>query len=220
MKKRLRLPILIILILLALVGYFRFTGTMEALRLSDRQVIDLDRMVAEIRNSRLVFVGENHDRKDSHQAQLAVIKKLHNSGVPLEIGMEMFTATSQAELDRWVAGNSRLDDFIKFYSSQWHLPWHLYRDILLYARDNRIPLIGLNVPPEITRKVARRGFAALSPGERGQLPEVVCMVDPLYGLHQEGLSDAPRQRQVFHLLLRGADAVEQEHGISPQAVSR
>jgi uncharacterized iron-regulated protein len=178
--RRLRLPILILLIL-AVVGYLRVQGTMQALRLSDRQIMRLDRMVAEIRHSRVVFVGEQHDRKESHRAQLAVIRKLHRSGVPLAIGMEMFRAGSQAELDRWVAGEYGLDDFVRFYSSQWNLPWHLYRDILLYARDNRIPLIGLNLPPGISRKVAQKGFAALTPEERRQLPEeVICKVDPGY----------------------------------------
>jgi uncharacterized iron-regulated protein len=55
-------------------------------------------------------------------------------------------------------------------------------------------MIGLNVPPEITKQVARDGFASLSPKQRGDLPMVTCRVDPAYmafvrrslGMHGHG----------------------------------
>ncbi len=61
------------------------------------------------------------------------------------------------------------------------MAWPLYREILLYARDHRIPLVGLNVPRELVRSVARKGFAALDEKERRQLPAgITCNVDPAY----------------------------------------
>lgn len=157
------------------------SSTERALRLSDGQVVGLERMVGEVRGARLIFIGEDHERKENHDAQLEIIRKLHRAGVPVAIGMEMFTAGSQGELDRWVAGELATDSFIRIYHREWRMPWPLYRDILLYARDNRIPLIGLNVPREITRKVGEEGFAALTPEERKKLPSgVTCSVDPAY----------------------------------------
>ena len=44
----------------------------------------------------------------------------------------------------------------------------------------KIPLVGLNVPRSITRKVARKGFQSLSETEKGKLPKVVCEVDRDY----------------------------------------
>jgi hypothetical protein len=58
--------------------------------------------------------------------------------------------------------------------------WHLYRDIFLYCRERRIPMVGLNVPRSITRKVAQNGFESLTPEEIGKLPPIVCRVDREY----------------------------------------
>jgi uncharacterized iron-regulated protein len=49
----------------------------------------------------------------------------------------------------------------------------LYRDIFIFARENRIPMIALNIPKEIVFKVARQGFASLTPEERKNLPSGV-----------------------------------------------
>ncbi|MCM2358692.1 MAG: ChaN family lipoprotein [Geobacteraceae bacterium] len=156
-------------------------GAERVLRLSDGRVIGFARMIEELKGARLIFVGENHDQPEHHQAQLEIIKALRRAGVPLAIGMEMFTSGSQGELDRWVVGRLSLDEMVRLYYREWRMPWPLYRDILLYARDQRIPLIALNVPRSISRKVSRQGFAALTQEERKQLPSgVTCSVDPAY----------------------------------------
>lgn len=154
---------------------------MGLLRISDGRLIDVDRMLAESGSASYFFVGENHDNAWHHAAQLAIIRRLHQSGRPVAIGLEMFAVTSQDKLDQWVAGKLPLREFRKVYARNWTLPWHFYREILLYARDNRIPLIGLNLPSGISAKVARQGFAALTAEERRQLPAgVTCNVDPAY----------------------------------------
>ena len=151
------------------------------LRVSDNTTIGFSRMMEEVAGVRVLYVGEDHLRKENHAAQLKVIRNLHEQGIPLAIGLEMFTAESQQELDRWVAGRLPPADFVRLYYREWSMPWPLYRDIFLYAREHRIPLIGLNVPRSVTRKVARQGFAALTPQERKKLPSgVTCSVDPAY----------------------------------------
>lgn len=151
------------------------------MRLTDRQVIDLEQMLAESATARYFFLAENHDDAGHHAAQLAIIKGLQKRGLRLAIGLEMFTMESQRKLDQWVSGKLPLQEFKELYSRNWTLPWHFYEEILLYARDNRIPLIGLNLPSGISRKVARQGFAALTPEERRQLPSgVTCNVGPAY----------------------------------------
>jgi len=179
--KRVGSLILMLTLAVAVAIVLHLRGKVRALRLSDGRVISLGRMVEEVRPSRLIFVGEEHDRTESHAVQLEVIRRLHESGVDVAIGMEMFTAESQKELDRWVAGEVDLHDFIRLYYREWEMPWPLYRDILLYARDHRIPIIGLNVPHEVSYKVAQYGFGALTPAERKHLPTgVTCTVGPAY----------------------------------------
>jgi len=151
------------------------------MRLSDRQVIDFKRLVAETGTVRFIFMAENHTDERHHAAQLELIKALHASGRPLAIGLEMFTAASQEKLDQWVAGKLPPEQFMELYRTEWNVPWRYYREIFTFARDNRIRLYGLNLPTDISRKVARQGFAALTPSERRLLPaDITCDVSPAY----------------------------------------
>jgi uncharacterized iron-regulated protein len=151
------------------------------MRVGDRQPISFARMAEEIKGARLIFVGEKHDRKADHRFQLEVITALKRAGVPIAIGLEMFTAGNQGDLDRWVAGKLDQERFIASYYRNWGMVWPLYRDIFLYARTDGIPLVGINVSREIPRKVAREGFAALTPTERRELPaDITCDVSPAY----------------------------------------
>lgn len=166
-------------VLISLIVYR--AGFISAKRLSDGKVITIPQMVSELDGTRLVFAGENHDSIKVHQAQLEIIKGLHKKEAPLAIGLEMFTTETQAELDRWVAGILDLASFKELYQKEWNMPWHLYRDILMYAREQRIPLVALNIPRDISRKVGKTGFDSLTPEERKKLPEgLTCSVDPAY----------------------------------------
>ncbi len=147
-------------------------------RVSDQKKISYAKMVDDLKQSQLIFVGETHDNMEHHRLQLEVIRSLHDVGLPLAVGFEMFTARSQNILDKWVAGTISQDEFIKTYYENWNFPWPYYRDILVFVRDKRIPALGLNVEPAITRKVARAGFDALTSEERAHLPpDVGCAVD-------------------------------------------
>ncbi|MDH3898188.1 MAG: ChaN family lipoprotein [Deltaproteobacteria bacterium] len=193
--KRFRLPI-IISSLLALFFFLRgYASTVERiLRVSDGKVLSLSELTRDLIESRLVFVGEIHTYQNHHHMQLETIRAIKNAGAPVAIGLEMFRRDSQTDLDRWLEGELSEKEFQKIYYKNWNYPWPLYRDIFLFARDHNIPMVGLNVPPEITKQVAREGFASLSPKQRGDLPMVTCRVDPEYmafvrrslGMHGHG----------------------------------
>jgi uncharacterized iron-regulated protein len=146
---------------------------------------------------RIILVGEHHTDETHHKAQLTIIRALHERGVPLAVGLEMFRADSQGLLDQWVRGEIGEEAFRRAYEENWGYPWPLYREIFEYARHKKIPLVGLNVPREVTQKVARRGFKSLSEREKGILPFVECKVDPdymafirrAYGAHAHGKLD-------------------------------
>jgi uncharacterized iron-regulated protein len=93
----------------------------------------------------------------------------------------MFPKKDQKILDDWVSGKVKEKDFNSAFDKSWGFGWDLYKDILLYARNKKIPLIGLNVPKEITRKVALRGFQSLSGEELSELPPgITCQHDQRY----------------------------------------
>jgi uncharacterized iron-regulated protein len=138
-------------------------------------------MMAEISNARVIFIGEIHDRLNDHITQFDVIEAMHENEVPLAIGLEMFTERDQDILDRWVSGKMSERDFVTVFNENWGIGWGLYQDIFLYARDHGIPLIGLNVPREVTRKVSESGFGSLTEEERKKLPPgITCELDGRY----------------------------------------
>lgn len=152
----------------------------EVLRVADGQRVSLSVMLDDLEGVQLILVGELHDEASHHQAQLTVIRALTEAGVSVAVGLEMFRSDSQAHLDRWVHGQMDEEAFKEVYDANWSSDWELYRDILLYARETEIPLIGLNISRDISRKVAEQGFSSLTPEELGQLPPVSCSVDDTY----------------------------------------
>ena len=139
--------------------------------MSDRQSISIPQLASVIDRSDVVLIGEAHDNKDHHRIQLEWIRYLADRKVPFAIGLEMFESGSQKALDDWTRGKISEDEFRLIYAKNWSLDWGLYRDIFLFARDRKIPLLGLNVPKESAVKVARKGFASLTPEEKKGLPE-------------------------------------------------
>ncbi len=150
-------------------------------RLKDRATIPFDRMVGEVSKSRVIVIGETHDNQAHHDLQLKIIRTLYEGGAPLAVGLEMFRAESQELLDKWWRWGMPTEQFEALYRENWGMPWVLYRDIFLYARQKRIPLLGLNVPREVIAKVALEGFAALTEAERKKLPPgLTCTLDEAY----------------------------------------
>jgi uncharacterized iron-regulated protein len=138
-------------------------------------------MIKEISSARVIFFGEYHYDFNNHKNQLEVIKALYDKGLPIAIGLEMFPKKDQKKLDDWVSGKMKEEDFIPIFIKDWGYGWDLYKDIFFYAREKKIPLIGLNVPKEITRKVAQRGFKSLSSEELSDLPPgIICELDQRY----------------------------------------
>jgi len=153
----------------------------SVLRVSDRKIISFSRMMDEIKGTQVVVIGENHDNPEHHQLQLDVIDAFHQADRPLVIGLEMFNADNQRQLDRWIAGKLDKPSFIRLYYDNWRMPWSLYSEIFLYARDHGIPLLGLNIEQGIPQKVARRGFGSLTRKELKKVPSgITCDVDAAY----------------------------------------
>lgn len=149
------------------------------LRLADRKVIAFEEMLDDLKTSEVVLIGELHNHAGHHQAQLAVIRALHEAGLDIAVGLEMFRADQQKELHRWSAGELDEETFLPIYKENWSM-WPLYREIFVGTRDAGIPLIGLNTSRELTKQVASHGLASLPDEARESLGPIPCVVDPDY----------------------------------------
>lgn len=148
--------------------------------LNQQKELLLAQALATLKKNRIILVGEHHTNKHHHRAQLSVIQALDGAGVQVAVGLEMFRNDSQPALDQWIAGDLDEKRFEKIFYDNWGYSWPAYRMIFEYTRDHKIPMIGLNVPREITRQVSREGFKSLSQEQKGKLAEVSCIVDQKY----------------------------------------
>jgi uncharacterized iron-regulated protein len=170
------------LIVVILIGWLAPADARE-LRLFDlagQKSLSGPEAMERLRNVRFVLVGEHHDRAEHHRAQLQVIKALHRSGRRVAVGLEMFRRDSQADLDRWVNGETSEDRFTPIYLDNWNYGWGLYRPIFDYARLQKIPMAGLNVSRALTTQVATQGFESLNAGQKGSLEGISCDVTAAY----------------------------------------
>lgn len=147
--------------------------------IKNKKELSLQEVIPDLKRARLVFMGEHHDSLKHHKAQLQLIQALKGTGTPIAIGVEMFHTDSQSQLDRWTNNQLPEPEFRKIYDENWEL-WPLYRDIFIYARDTRIPIVGLNVPRQVSQQVAKNGFESLTPEQKSRLPVVECKVSRDY----------------------------------------
>jgi len=168
MSKTMRLSLLLLFsVALPLQAYAGTTIT----RLADKQTVTMQQLTAQTEAADLVLVGEVHDNPAVHDLQLSVIHYLNAKKHPLAIGLEVMQSDSQQQLDDWTNGKLSEEDFRVMFAKNWSYDWRLYRDIFIFAKDNKIPMIGLNVPKELAKKVSRQGCKALTDEEKNKLPQ-------------------------------------------------
>ncbi|MBW4524120.1 MAG: ChaN family lipoprotein [Phormidium tanganyikae FI6-MK23] len=139
-----------------------------------QQKLDSQTVLKQLKQSRVIYVGETHDNEADHRAQLEIIRSLYQQNPKLAIGMEMFQRPFQSGLDSYLAGaatDSMLREFTEF-DKRWGFPWEFYFPIIDFAKENQLPVVALNTPSEVTRKVARQGLAGLTKEEKRYIPPI------------------------------------------------
>lgn len=147
-------------------------------RLSDNEPLPPAEFFDELSRADVICVGEQHDNPHHHYAQLEVARQLATraaaSGRQFAIGFEMFQAPFQRALDNYVYADG--DEAKLLEESEWDTRWGydfaLYRPLVALGREHKLPLLALNAAQELSRKVGRKGLAALSKDERNDLPQL------------------------------------------------
>ncbi|KAM3113778.1 ChaN family lipoprotein [Phormidesmis sp. 146-33] len=163
-----------------------------------KQSYDPQAVLTQLSQSSVVYLGETHDSPDDHRAQLEIIQSLHRSNPNIAIALEMFQRPYQSVIDRYLAGEitePQLQELSQF-QKRWGFPWEYYAPILRFAKANRLPVIALNTPSEVTRKVARGGLKSLTLSDRRFIP-------PLSEIRAEPEAYRQRMRQIYEQIHQG-----------------
>jgi len=151
---------------------------------SPRSAFEAGAVLADLTQAQVVYLGETHDRQADHDGQREIIGALWEDNPKLAIGMEMFQRPFQGAIDRYLAGDideTELQAQTE-YAQRWGFDWELYAPFLRFAQEKNLPVLALNAPTELTRKVAQQGLASLTAADQRYVPapEDIDTRDPAY----------------------------------------
>ncbi len=168
----------------------------DILHTASGHFVDQQQLFNSLAHFPLIYVGEVHDNPASHRLELEILKAMYQRHPgQVALGMEMFDSEQQPALDRWVAGELNVKEFLR--ESRWYENWggdfELYRELLAYCRDQQITVIGLNASRAMGRKVSMMPLNQLDEATRAQLPEMDMndpyqreMINTIFGAHGTG----------------------------------
>ena len=137
--------------------------------------VTFDEMMDDLNRHQIIFVGEMHTSVSHHAIQLKIIQAAFKRNHDLVVAMEMFDRSYQEVLNLWTAGVLDEEAFLR--KTHWYVNWRydfsLYRDILLFIKQNKIKLVGLNIPSYIPGRIREGGIDNLSLSDKRYLPKEI-----------------------------------------------
>jgi uncharacterized iron-regulated protein len=150
----------------------------HGLRTADNTPLSDEELLDDLSRADAICVGEDHDNPHSHWAQLRVLSGLIErrgmSGREIGIGLEMVSVEQQDVLDDFQTGKIDSAELAKQldWEETWGWAFDFYRPMLEVARDEGLTILGLNVPRQLPRLVAKYGPDDVEDHWDGKLPEL------------------------------------------------
>ncbi len=137
--------------------------------------VSFDEMMEDLNRHQIIFVGEKHTNASHHSIQLKIIQTTFKNNHSLVVGMEMFDRSYQPILDLWSAGVLDEEAFLRktHWYANWRFDFALYRDILMFIKQNKIKLVALNIPFHISGRIRVGGIENLSDSDKRYLPKEI-----------------------------------------------
>jgi uncharacterized iron-regulated protein len=101
----------------------------------------------------VIFIGEEHGSRESHDAELIILTGLADKGSRLVLALEMFERDVQEILDAYLLGTIPEDKFLEL-ARPWPNYLEDYRPLIEFAKKKRIPVIAANIPHKAAAAVA------------------------------------------------------------------
>lgn len=120
----------------------------------------LDALIREASRADAVFVGETHLDEVTHRLELAIYDGLLKArGGKTVLAMEMFSRADQPALDNYTSGKTDEAAFLDAVTA-WGNYDTGYRPLIERARVRKHPVVGSNLPRDVSRKIAQGGKEA------------------------------------------------------------
>lgn len=159
-----------------------------------KKFTDFEAMLADLSRANIVFVGEQHDDRNTHRLELAVLEGLMRRRGQLTLSLEMFERDTQPALSDYARGTITEEEFLK-QSRPWPRYATDYRPMVELARAHRWPILAANVPRRLANQVSKEGLAAvdrLSPTDRTYVAQAIeCPSDDYRKRFVESMNEHP-----------------------------
>lgn len=125
----------------------------------------------------VILIGEEHDDKIGHAEKLRLVRFL-SERQKLIISMEMFERDQQIVLNEFLFGlidEKIFQNDIKLWNN-----FEDYKPIVLFAKENKIPILASNAPRRYVRMLSRNGLEELYkfPTSSRKLFAPIYMIEP------------------------------------------
>ena len=126
------------------------------------KTVKFDKMIKDLANYDVVFIGEHHNNSINHWLQLQITKALSDKkNNQLTLGAEMFERDNQSQLNDYLSGN--LDEkVLKDSMRLWQNFTTDYKPLVDFAKDKKLKFIATNIPRRYASIVAKKGLDSLN----------------------------------------------------------
>ncbi len=154
---------------------------------STQQPVSFDELMNDLSGVQVIYIGEEHTDRTHHEIQVKIIKEIHKARPHVAIGLEMVDHTYQPILDRWSEGELDQQNFLEkvHWYANWRSDFELYQNIFSFIKENKIKVLGLNIPRQIPPKIRVGGVENLSDDEKKYLPKNIDTSNQLHRAYIE-----------------------------------
>jgi len=126
------------------------------------KTVKFDKMIKDLANYDVVFIGEHHNNSINHWLQLRITKALFDQkNAQLTLGAEMFERDNQTQLNDYLSG--KLDEkVLKDSMRLWQNFTTDYKPLVDFAKENNLKFIATNIPRRYASIVAKKGLDSLN----------------------------------------------------------
>jgi uncharacterized iron-regulated protein len=117
------------------------------------KLLDLEDAFEILMGYQIIFIGEEHDSRISHDSELTILTGLAERDSSLVLALEMFECDVQETLNAYLNGNISEKKFLK-QSRPWPNYLEDYRPLIEFAKKKGIPVVAANVPRRVAAAVA------------------------------------------------------------------
>ncbi len=138
-----------------------FTQHYKIYNVKQKKLITLDDLIADLKNTDVLFFGEEHNDSIGHYLEATLFNKF-STAFQNKVGLtlEMFHTDVQLVINEYLAGVINEKSFIKEARA-----WNNYKDykpMIEYAKTNNIAVIGANAATRYSNAVTRGGLTVLN----------------------------------------------------------